>query len=37
MIDTNIKWPKLWDSLCTNGRSFEGELYKESGKKSYIA
>jgi len=27
----NVKWLEPWDSLCTNGISFEQELYKEVG------
>ena len=27
-----IKWLEPWDSLCTDGKSFEQELYKEVGR-----
>lgn len=32
----NIKWLEPWDSLCTEGSSFEQELYKELGKKHVL-
>lgn len=28
----NIDWLEPWDSLCTEGSSFEQELYKELGE-----
>ena len=32
MMDINIEWLEPWDSLCSDGGSFEEELYKELGK-----
>jgi len=31
-MDKNIEWLEPWDSLCTNGISFEQELYNEVGR-----
>lgn len=35
-MDINIEWLEPWDSLCTDGKSFEEELYKELGKKHIL-